>query len=63
MKLVDQLNAIDAWHANVGNDGIKALTGERIQGFFAIGGFGDRATEIAKPCGENLAHVRFIISN
>jgi len=43
MELADQLDTVEARHPNVGNNGIKAVAGDRVQSFLTVGGFGDAA--------------------
>ncbi len=63
MELADQLDTVEARHPNVGNNGIKAVAGDRVQRFLTVGGFGDDTAELTKPCGEDFTHVRFVIGN
>src|SRR5260221_4529270 len=63
MEMAYQLDTVEARHPNVGNNGIKTVAGDRLQSFLPVGGFGDDAAELAKPCGEDFTHVRFVVGN
>jgi hypothetical protein len=63
MKLLNEFDASDAGHTNVGNNDVKWLPGEQIQSLTAIGSFSDVAAKIAKPGREDFPHVGFIVGN
>ena len=60
---MDQLNAIQARHANVRDDSIEAAGADEVQGFLAVGSFDDGTAETTKPGRKDFAHVGFIVGD